>query len=96
MSVDRSKAQEYYPSFSSLHRVPANTTSFLLNDLEKFSLYEVSMWTEGLNSGKSLPTYKVKVVTHIEGERQAESQGTPPALPNTKACCAAKNVTRYE
>ena len=86
-------ANKFYPPNSQLHQVPANRTSLIVSDLERFALYKVIMWTEGLNAGKSLPTYEAKVVTHIEGE-QAESRATySPVLPDIKECCMEKNVS---
>ena len=52
------------------------------------------MWSEN-KYGKSLPTYEVKVVTHLQGE---SSPATPrkedrPTLPDIRACCVGKNVS---
>ena len=56
--------------------------------------FQVNMWAEN-KYGKSLKTYDVKVVTHLEGE---SAPGTPdvlqtPALPDIKSCCISKNVS---
>ena len=62
--------------------------------LSKLSFFQVNMWAEN-KYGKSLKTYDVKVVTHLEGE---SAPGTPdilqtPALPDIKSCCISKNVS---
>ena len=95
-TVDRVEAQRFYPAFSTLHKVAANKTSLVIHNLEKFALYEVAMWTEGVNSGRSLPTYTIKVVTHIEGEQASMDAVAPPSLPDVQACCISKNVSHNE
>ena len=52
------------------------------------------MWSEN-KYGKSLPTYEVKVVTHLQGESSAGSPSHEdrPQLPDTRACCVGKNVS---
>ena len=42
VKVDTSKAKEFYPPHSALHEVPSGKTEYIINGLEKFSLYEVS------------------------------------------------------
>ena len=96
VSVDSSLAKKYYPQHSTLHTVPATATTFTLADLEKFSLYEVSMWTEGRNQGRSLPTYATRVVTHVEGAVKEEAGLVVPDLPDIKSCCIAKNVSHAQ
>ena len=93
VNVDSSMARKFYPPFSKLHRFSPNTTSFVLTELETFSLYEMYMWTEGMNQGKSLPTYKAKVVTHIVGEKAADSATVSSQVPDIKQCCRNKNVS---
>ena len=43
MKVDTSKAKEIYPPHSALHEIPRGKTEYIINGLEKFSLYEVSL-----------------------------------------------------
>ena len=52
------------------------------------------MWSEN-KFGKSLPTYDVKVVTHLKGESSVPSPGEAdrPNLPDIRSCCIGKNVT---
>ena len=87
-----SDAKSIYPPFSTLHRVPKNKTSLVVADLEVFSLYEVSMWAQGVNAGKSQTTYKEMVVTHIRGDSTEHRTSNPPNLPDIKSCCIARNV----
>jgi hypothetical protein len=51
------------------------------------------MWTEGINGGKSLSTYKEMVVTHVRGHQKEERSGVVPDLPDIKSCCIQKNVS---
>jgi hypothetical protein len=96
VTVDKNLAHKYYPQHSTLYTAPATATSFILTDLEKFSLYEISMWTEGRNQGHSLPTYATRVVTHVEGGVAEEAPTSVPQLPDTKSCCIAKNVSHAQ
>lgn len=96
VSVDTSLAHKYYPQHSTLYTAPATATAFTLTNLEKFSLYEISMWTEGRNQGHSLPTYATRVVTHVEGGVAEAAPTTVPDLPDIKSCCIAKNVSHAE
>ena len=52
------------------------------------------MWSEN-KFGASLPTYNVKVVTHLQGESSASSptEEDKPKLPDVRSCCIGKNVT---
>ena len=52
------------------------------------------MWSEN-KYGKSLPTYEVKVVTHLQGESSPStpSEEDQPTLPDIRACCLGKNVS---
>lgn len=43
MKVDTSKAKEIYPPHSALHEIPRGKAEYIINGLEKFSLYEVSL-----------------------------------------------------
>jgi hypothetical protein len=96
VSVDSSLAKKYYPQHSTVYTAPANATTYILADLEKFSLYEVSMWTEGRNPGRSLPTYATRVVTHVEGGRKEETSMRVPDLPDIRSCCISKNVSHAQ
>ena len=70
----------------------------------KFNLYltnkclhfQVNMWSEN-KYGKSLPSYTVKVVTHLQGEEAApapgQQQDTTQAIPDVRSCCVANNVS---
>ena len=93
VTVNSTSAKEFYPSHSQLYKVPVNTTSLLVSNLEIFSLYEVQMWTEGKNGGRSLPTYKEMVVTHVEGDNLEQRDGKHPDLPDIKSCCIKNNVS---
>jgi hypothetical protein len=96
VSVDTSLAHKYYPQHSTIYTAPASVNSYILTNLEKFSLYEISMWTEGRNQGHSLPTYATRVVTHVEGGVAEEGATKVPALPDIKSCCIAKNVSHAQ
>jgi len=93
VTVNYTMAKKFYPPFSTLHRIPANSTHTTIPNLERFSLYEVRMWTEGVNAGRSLPTYREMVVTHVAGGVAAGPPKHLPRLPDVKACCLSKNVT---
>ena len=44
--------------------------------------------------GKSLPTYDVKVVTHLQGEKAAPGPSDDQLdIPDIKSCCVASNVS---
>ena len=57
-------------------------------------MFKVNMWAVN-KYGKSLNTYDVKVVTHLQGESAPLSPDTKqtPALPDIKSCCISKNVS---
>eukprot|EP00092_Neocalanus_flemingeri_P093803 GFUD01119242.1.p1 GENE.GFUD01119242.1~~GFUD01119242.1.p1 ORF type:complete len:1460 (+),score=180.34 GFUD01119242.1:219-4598(+) len=93
VKVDTSKAKEIYPPNSALHEIPRGKTEFIINGLEKFSLYEVSMWAENKDGGKSLSTYDIKIVTHMEGDSGDPEPLESPTLPNIRSCCISNNVT---
>ena len=109
MKVDTSKAKEIYPPHSALHEIPRGKTEYIINGLEKFSLYEVSLDEKGKilkellyqvsmiainkNGGESLPTYTVKVVTHMEGEALDPTAVETPNLPDIRSCCISNNVS---
>jgi len=93
VKVDTVKAEEFYPPHSALHEIPRGKTEFIIDGLEKFSLYKVSMWAENKNEGKSLPTYDVKVVTHMEGDSKDPKAIETPSLPDIRSCCISKNVS---
>ena len=56
--------------------------------------FQVSMWSES-KYGKSLPTYEVKVVTHLQGESSPStpSEKDRATLPDIRGCCLGKNVS---
>jgi len=95
-TMDNSDALSIYPPFSTLHRVSKNKTSLVVADLEIFSLYEVSMWAQGVNAGKSQTTYKEMVVTHIKGDETEHRSTKAPNLPDIKSCCIARNVNHTQ
>lgn len=96
VKVDTSKAKEIYPPNSALHEIPRGMTEYIINGLEKFSLYEVSMKAVNKDGGESLPTYAIKVVTHMEGEsKDPEAKGSPD-LPDIRSCCIANNVSHAQ
>lgn len=53
------------------------------------------MWAANSNGGVSLPTYAVKVVTHLEGEENPSvwEMQRVPNLPDVRSCCIANNVS---
>eukprot|EP00090_Calanus_glacialis_P031499 TRINITY_DN5209_c0_g1_i1.p1 TRINITY_DN5209_c0_g1~~TRINITY_DN5209_c0_g1_i1.p1 ORF type:complete len:1460 (-),score=250.05 TRINITY_DN5209_c0_g1_i1:454-4833(-) len=93
VKVDTSKAKEIYPPHSALHEIPRGKAEYIINGLEKFSLYEVSMLALNKNGGASLPTYGVKVVTHMEGRKKDPKAEESPSLPDIRSCCISNNVS---
>ena len=70
----------------------ANQTNFLIADLEPFTVYGVTV-TAVSEAGLSSPSSAgVKVVTHVEGERQ-KTFTSGPALPDIGQCCLERNVS---
>ena len=70
----------------------ANQTNFLITDLEPFTVYGVTV-TAVSEAGLSSPSSAgVKVVTHVEGERQ-KTFTSGPALPDIGQCCLERNVS---
>lgn len=45
------------------------------------------------NGGASLPTYGVKVVTHMEGRKKDPKAEESPSLPDIRSCCISNNVS---
>ena len=90
--VDTSRAAEVYPPHSALHTVSASKAELVVAGLEKFSLYEVQMWAVN-SAGRSLPTYSVRVVTHLEGEEAGPGPVETPDIPDIRQCCVNKNVS---
>ena len=109
MKVDTSKAKEIYPPHSALHEIPQGKTEYIINGLEKFSLYEVSLHKKwkilkklnyqvsmlalNKNGGASLSTYGVKVVTHMDGRKKDPKAEESPSLPDIRSCCISNNVS---
>ena len=54
------------------------------------------MWAENKKGGKSLPTYSVKVVTHMEGDSKDPEALESPTLPDIRSCCVSKNVSHAQ
>ena len=82
------------PSNSVVYKLPKDKEEFIFTDLRTFSLYEVSMWAENINGGKSLQTYKAKVITHIQGETSGSDLPAPDLhLPDIRSCCIQNNVS---
>ena len=83
--------------YSVVYKLPRDRENFIFKDLRTFSLYDVSMWAENKVGGKSLPTYAVKVITHIQGESR-DSSGSVSTfpdlhLPDVRSCCIQQNVS---
>jgi len=76
--------------------VPGRVTRHTINDLKPYTVYNATI--VGSNSaGQSMSSYGLLVLTHapsqLDWERKEPSNAGVPALPDTKACCRAKNVT---
>ena len=46
--------------------------------------------------GESLPTYSVKVVTHMDGETLDPKAEESPGLPDIRSCCLSNNVSHAQ
>ena len=79
----------------SIEASPAPAVSLTIGGLKVFGLYEVTLWAEN-SAGKSLTTYRVRVATNFKETSKLDKlkKSDPfPQLPDTEACCAAKNVS---
>jgi len=96
-SVSQIRGEELDPSHSVVYKLPRDKDVFTFTGLRPFSLYTVSMWAENRMGGRSLPTYAVKVITHMQGQSR-ESSGSLLAssdlqLPDVRSCCIQNNVS---
>ena len=95
-SVSLTREEGFTPelSISVVYKLPKDKEEFIFTDLRIFSLYEVSMWAENINGGKSLQTYRAKVITHIQGENSGSDLPAPDLhLPDLRSCCILNNVS---
>lgn len=90
------QAHTFYPPHTSLYEVARGLGELVVADLETFSIYEVSMWAENNEGGRSQKTYSERVVTHLEGHSSATSLGGAPSLPDIRSCCVKNNVTHAD
>ena len=86
-ALSKQPAVELYLIFSGI-----NQTNFLITDLEPFTVYGVTVTAVSEDGLSSQPSAGVKVVTHVEGERQ-KTFSTGPALPDIGQCCLQRNVS---
>ena len=70
----------------------ANQTHFLITDLEPFTVYGITVTAVSEAGLSSHSSAGVKVVTHVEGERQ-KTFTTDPVLPDIGQCCLERNVS---
>ena len=71
-----------------------NQTNFLISDLEPFTVYGITVTAVSEAGLSSLPSAGVKVVTHVEGERERSTfTVSRPALPDIAQCCLERNVS---
>ena len=81
---------------STEYQVLGSATSYNVTMLEPFTLYEVSMVAWNRN-GESLPTYKLKVLTHQQGDvgwkQLTPDESALPPRPDVRSCCIARNVS---
>ena len=76
-------------------QVGKDETSLTITGLREFSIYEVFVLAVNEEGETSMPSVGMKVVTHVEGEKNSISSDTSPLpqLPDTVACCKAANMT---
>ena len=48
------------------------------------------------DGGESLPTYTVKVVTHMDGKTVDPAPVESPGLPDIRSCCVSNNVSHAQ
>lgn len=76
------------PVHSKVYRIPEDKTELLVSDLSVFSVYQVNMWAENAEGGRSVRTYTVKVITHLAGD------SSPHPTYHTPDMCDSLSNTR--
>ena len=93
--LDEQEKGESETTIHSIRTSKARNVHLTIGGLKALGLYEVTLWAEN-PAGKSLPTYSVKVATRADEKSQVEKSTKSKLLaqlPDTEACCAAKNVS---
>ncbi|XP_013140886.1 PREDICTED: Ig-like and fibronectin type-III domain-containing protein C25G4.10 isoform X1 [Papilio polytes] len=88
------KSNETKTSQSMAYKVQANKTSFIVNDLLPFTMYEVTVTSFNIH-GSSLPSYSVRSLTLTPGKMKTTQVAPAPKLPDVRGCCISAGVNHY-
>ncbi|XP_063625703.1 Ig-like and fibronectin type-III domain-containing protein 1 isoform X1 [Cydia splendana] len=76
------------------HRLPANKTFLVLNDLLPFTMYEITVTSYNVH-GSSLPSYAIRSLTLTPGKMKTTKVSPAPKLPDVRACCVNAGVNHF-
>ncbi|XP_068617615.1 Ig-like and fibronectin type-III domain-containing protein 2 [Battus philenor] len=79
---------------SKTYKVQANKTSYILNDLLPFTMYEITVTSYNIH-GSSLPSYSVRSLTLTPGKMKTTQVAPAPKLPDVRGCCISAGVNHY-